>query len=64
MKPKLYDNFSKEYLNPTVDSIVAMKQADGSIPWLQGGTTDPWTHVENAMAIDVGNNQYPISTLV
>lgn len=55
MKPKLYDDFSKKHLDPTVDSIVAMQQADGSIPWLQGGTTDPWTHVENAMAIDIGD---------
>jgi len=55
MKLKLYDNFSKEYLDPTVNSIVAIQQADGSIPWLQGGITDPWTHVENAMAIDIGN---------
>jgi len=56
MKLKLYDDFlSKEYLDPTVNSIASMQQADGSIPWLQGGITDPWTHVENAMAIDIGN---------
>jgi hypothetical protein len=56
MKLKLYDDFiSKKYLDPTVNSIVAMQQTDGSIPWLQGGITDPWTHVENAMAIDIGN---------
>ncbi|MCX6009042.1 MAG: phenyltransferase domain-containing protein [Chloroflexi bacterium] len=56
MKLKLYDDFiSKKYLDPTVNSIAAMQQADGSIPWLQGGITDPWTHVENAMAIDIGN---------
>jgi hypothetical protein len=56
MKLKLYDDFlSKKYLEPTVNSIAAMQQADGSIPWLQGEITDPWTHVENAMAIDIGN---------
>jgi hypothetical protein len=38
----------------TVNSIVALQQADGSIPWLLGGVTDPWTHTENAMAMDIG----------
>jgi hypothetical protein len=58
MKLKLSDNFlSGKYLNPTVNSILSTQQADGSIPWLQGGTTDPWTHVENAMAIDIGNHR-------
>jgi len=56
MKLKLSDDFlSKKYLDPTVNSILSMQQSDGSIPWLQGGITDPWTHVENAMAIDIGN---------
>ena len=56
MKLKLSDDFlSRKYLDPTVNSILSMQQADGSIPWLQGGITDPWTHVENAMAIDIGN---------
>jgi hypothetical protein len=56
MKLKLSDDFlSKKYLDPTVNSILSMQQADGSIPWLQGEITDPWTHVENAMAIDIGN---------
>ena len=55
MKLKLENLLSKEYLEPTVGSIVAVQQVDGSIPWLQGGITDPWTHVENAMAMDVGN---------
>ncbi len=56
MKPKLHENsLPLEYLDPTVNSIVALQRADGSIPWLQGGITDPWTHVENTMAIDIGN---------
>ncbi|MBM4446959.1 MAG: phenyltransferase domain-containing protein [Chloroflexi bacterium] len=55
MKLKLDNYLSREYLNPTVGSIVDVQQADGSIPWFQGGITDPWTHVESAMAIDIGN---------
>src|SRR4030042_3606081 len=50
------DNYlSEEYLNPTVRSIGDVQLADGSIPWVQGGITDTWTHVESAMALDVGN---------
>jgi len=49
------NNLSFKHLKPTVDSIVSRQKADGSIPWLDGGITDPWTHVENAMAIDIGN---------
>jgi hypothetical protein len=55
MKLKLDNYLSREYLSPTVGSIVDVQQADGSIPWFQGGITDTWTHVENAMALDVGN---------
>jgi hypothetical protein len=55
MNLKLDNYLSREYLNPTVGSIVDVQQADGSIPWSQGGITDTWTHVENAMALDVGN---------
>lgn len=54
MKRSLNAYLSKEYLSPTVGSIVDVQQADGSIPWLDGGTIDPWTHVESAMAIDIG----------
>lgn len=49
------DSPLKDFLVPTVDSIIAMQQASGAIPGLEDGITDPWTHVENAMAIDIGN---------
>lgn len=49
------DLLSQEYLGPTIESIVAIQTQDGSIPWLKNGIADPWTHVENAMAIDIGN---------
>jgi hypothetical protein len=54
MTLKLDNSLSREYLEPTVGTIVAVQQIDGSIPWFQGGITDPWTHIENAMAVDVG----------
>lgn len=55
MTPKLDNSLSREYLDPTVGSIVAVQQADGSIPWFHGGIADTWTHVESAMALDIGD---------
>jgi len=44
-------------LAETVDSIVAVQQSDGMIPWFPGGHTDPWNHVEAAMALDAGGRR-------
>ena len=41
----------------TVDSIAAVQQADGMIPWVPGGHADPWNHVEAAMALDAGGRR-------
>jgi len=38
----------------TVDSIAAVQERSGAIPWFAGGQLDPWDHVEAAMALDVG----------
>lgn len=38
----------------TVASIAACQEPDGAIPWYPGGRTDPWDHVECAMALDAG----------
>jgi hypothetical protein len=38
----------------TVDAIASVQQADGNIPWVPGGQTDPWNLVEAAIALDVG----------
>ncbi|GAB4582524.1 glucosidase family protein [Nocardia sp. IFM 10818] len=35
----------------TAESIAAAQEPDGAIPWFTGGHTDPWDHVENAMAL-------------
>ena len=32
-------------------SIAAMQEASGALPWFPGGKTDPWDHVESAMAL-------------
>ncbi|MEZ5094185.1 prenyltransferase [Nocardioides sp.] len=35
----------------TADSIVAMQEPTGAIPWTPGGHTDVWNHVEATMAL-------------
>ncbi|MEV5647675.1 prenyltransferase [Nocardia sp. NPDC052254] len=37
----------------TAESIAAQQYGDGAIPWFRGGHTDPWDHVESAMALTV-----------
>jgi hypothetical protein len=34
-------------------AIAGAQEPDGAIPWFRGGHTDPWDHVECAMALDV-----------
>lgn len=37
----------------TAESIAATQESDGALPWFTGGHTDPWDHLENAMALTV-----------
>jgi hypothetical protein len=46
-----------EELAATVDTIAAVQQPDGMVPWFPGGHTDPWNHVEAAMALDTGGRR-------
>ncbi|MDQ4095934.1 MAG: prenyltransferase [Actinomycetota bacterium] len=41
-------------IDATVDSILAVQQEDGCIPWFAGGSADPWDHIEAAMGLTVG----------
>ena len=34
-------------------AIVAMQEDSGALPWFPGGQTDPWDHIESAMALSV-----------
>ncbi|MGX1808774.1 prenyltransferase [Nocardia sp. NPDC055321] len=37
----------------TAEAIAATQEPDGALPWFPGGHTDPWDHLENAMALTV-----------
>ena len=41
-------------IDQTVRAIADEQLSDGSIPYFSGGPTDPWDHVEAAMALTVG----------
>ncbi|MGV0714386.1 prenyltransferase [Mycolicibacterium sp. XJ662] len=43
--------FTPTQCRQTAESIAAIQEPSGAIPWFDGGHTDPWDHVENAMAL-------------
>jgi hypothetical protein len=51
--PDLPGLLTTEQLDLTVGSIVAAQQRSGALPW-PDGHTDPWDHVECAMALVLG----------
>jgi hypothetical protein len=46
-----------EQLAATVEAIAADQLSSGMILWFPGGHSDPWNHVEAAMALDVGGRR-------
>lgn len=49
--PSVPGVFSREQCRQTAESIAATQEPTGAIPWSVGGHTDPWDHIENAMAL-------------
>jgi len=43
----------RELVDSQADFIVDCQLPSGSIPWYRGGITDPWDHVEGAIALDL-----------
>jgi hypothetical protein len=37
------------------DFVISQQLASGAIPWYRGGITDPWDHVECAIALDLAD---------
>ncbi|MGV9858684.1 prenyltransferase [Gordonia sp. NPDC003425] len=40
-------------MHATGAAIAAMQEESGALPWFPGGQTDPWDHIESAMALSV-----------
>lgn len=55
MKGKLRQQSARDSFDiaPLAGSIAAVQKPDGEIPWSPEGKTDPWDHVESAMALSV-----------
>src|SRR5258708_18796154 len=47
-------------IEATVDAIARGQLDDGRIPWFSGHHTDPWNHVEAAMALAVGGRHHAV----
>lgn len=52
--PDIPGVLSSEEVDQTIDFVAGLQTADGNIPWVPGGHTDPWNLVESIMALDVG----------
>jgi hypothetical protein len=51
--PSVPGVLTQEQCRQTALSIAATQESSGAIPWFPGGHTDPWDHVECAMALTV-----------
>lgn len=49
--PAVAGVLTPEQCRQTALSIAAAQESSGAVPWFEGGHTDPWDHVECAMAL-------------
>jgi hypothetical protein len=52
-RPEVAGVLDAEAVTATAASIARVQEATGAIPWFPGGHTDPWDHIECAMALTV-----------
>jgi hypothetical protein len=51
--PEVPGVIAADAIAATADSVAAVQERSGAIPWFPGGHVDPWDHVECAMALSV-----------
>lgn len=51
--PSIEGVLTEAQVDATGAAIAAMQEDTGAMPWFPGGMTDPWDHVESAMALSV-----------
>lgn len=51
--PELHGILTERDVLATAKTIAEVQRDDGMIPWFRGGHSDPWNHVEAAMALVV-----------
>jgi hypothetical protein len=53
LRPKLTRDNLQGLVQSQADFIISQQLPSGAIPWYQGAITDPWDHVECAIALDL-----------
>lgn len=51
--PHIPGVLSRDDVIASGEHLASLQTASGMIPWFPGGHSDPWNHVESAMALDV-----------
>ena len=51
--PEIRGGLDATAVRATAQSIARVQEPSGAIPWFTGGHTDPWDHIECAMALTV-----------
>ena len=57
MPPEIPGILTGDQIRETADHIASWQLPSGMIPWFPGGHTDPWNHIEAAMALVVGDRR-------
>jgi hypothetical protein len=57
--PDLPGVLSADEIIQSAEHLAALQTSSGMIPWYPQGHTDPWNHVEAAMALDVAGLHHP-----
>jgi hypothetical protein len=52
-RPEVRGVLDAAAVRATAESIARVQEPSGAIPWFPGGHTDPWDHIECAMALTV-----------
>ncbi len=53
LRPKATPDELVELVQKQADFIISQQLPHGAIPWYKGAITDPWDHVESAIALDL-----------
>ncbi len=51
--PAIAGVLTAQQVDATGAAIARMQEDSGALPWFPGGQTDPWDHIESAMALSV-----------
>jgi hypothetical protein len=51
--PDIPGVLSAEEIVQSAEHLASLQRPSGMVPWFPGGHSDPWNHVESAMALDV-----------